>query len=538
MEQLLTQDYLKIIESQNYIKKLNNNLSQAFLDPNEESDDNTSPVNCNYYTPEEFVNSNFEPSKSFSVYHVNIHSIVRHIDTLRCFLKIIDFTFDILTISESKLQKDVNPQVDLSIPGYQSPISKPTEATKGGVLIYVKEGINYKPRDNLQIYASKALESCFIEIINPRSQPNTIVGVVYRHPSTMEPRTFNENHLKPLLTKLSKECNKNIHISGDFNMDLIKASEHEDTSEFLDNMTSNFLLPTISLPTKINKKHDTLIDNIFTNKFNPNIVTGNFTVEISDHLSSFAIFPMDNQNHLPKKHNFHKRDTRNYKQDELILDILNIDWVKTVQPQKNDANNSFDNFFNTLSRIIDKHMPLRKITKKEYKQKFKPWITNEILRKMRQRDKIFKFYVRLKNHERKNDFYEQYKKLRNEIITKTRNSKTVFYKKYFETNNKNLRKVWQGIKQITNIKSKQCDIPTCISFQQNTISCPKEISNKFNDYFSNVAENILKGRKYEGYKSGYGDYRTYMPEPEPDSIAFHSISSEDIFEIMKFHENK
>ena len=99
-----------------------------------------------------------------------------------------------------------------------------------------------------------------------------------------------------------KESNKDIFIGGDFNFDLIKASEHEETSEFLDIMTSNFLLPTISLPTKINKKHDTLIDNIFSNKFSPNIVTGNFTVEISDHLSSFAIFPKDNQNQLPKKH--------------------------------------------------------------------------------------------------------------------------------------------------------------------------------------------------------------------------------------------
>ncbi len=122
----------------------------------------------------------------------------------------------------------------------------------------------------------------------------------------MKPHDFNKNYLTPLVAKLSKECNKNIHISGDFNMDLIKASEHDATSEFLDIMTTNFLLPTISLPTKINKKHDTILDNIFTNKLNPNIVTGNFTVEISDHLSSFAIFPKDNQNHLPKKTIFTK----------------------------------------------------------------------------------------------------------------------------------------------------------------------------------------------------------------------------------------
>jgi hypothetical protein len=112
-----------------------------------------------------------------------------------------------------------------------------------------------------------------------------------------------------------KDSNKTIYITGDFNLDLIQVNTHEQTSEFLDIMTSNFHLPTISSPTKINKKHDTLIDNIFTNKFNPDIISGNLTVEISDHLSSFAIFPKDNQQHLPKKHNFFKRDMRNFKQD-------------------------------------------------------------------------------------------------------------------------------------------------------------------------------------------------------------------------------
>ena len=40
-------------------------------------------------------------------------------------------------------------------------------------------------------------------------------------------------------------------------------------------MTSNFLLPTITLPTKINTLNDTLIDNIFNNQYNPDMISGN-----------------------------------------------------------------------------------------------------------------------------------------------------------------------------------------------------------------------------------------------------------------------
>ena len=220
---------------------------------------------------------------------------------------------------------------------------------------------------------------------------------------------------------------------------------------------------------------------------------------------------------------------RNFKQDEFMLDILNINWTETVQVENNDANHCFDRFYNTLNRIIDKHIPFRKVTKKEYKQRFKPWITNEILKKMKQRDKLFKIYTRLKNHNRRNDLHMQYKQLRNNILEMTRISKKEFYKNYFENNNRNLRKVWQGIREIINVKSKHSDLPTCISSDNSFISCPKQISNEFNEYFSNIAANTLKGRKFKGYEKGYGDFRSYMPTPEPDSITLHTVTADDIF---------
>ena len=77
-----------------------------------------------------------------------------------------DFVFDVICRSESKIIKNYEPIVDISIDGYKTPISMPTEATKGGVLIYVKSELNFKPRDDLKVYKSKELESIFIEIIN------------------------------------------------------------------------------------------------------------------------------------------------------------------------------------------------------------------------------------------------------------------------------------------------------------------------------------------------------------------------------------
>ena len=45
----------------------------------------------------------------------------------RTILKLLDIQFDILAISESKLQKNIQPHTDIFIDGYQNPISTCSE---------------------------------------------------------------------------------------------------------------------------------------------------------------------------------------------------------------------------------------------------------------------------------------------------------------------------------------------------------------------------------------------------------------------------
>ena len=96
---------------------------------------------------------------------------------------------------------------------------------------------------------------------------------------------FNEVKLELLLSKLYREKIFKIYLVGDFNFDLLKVNQHDKTSVFFNKMMSNFLLPVISIPAKINTVNDTLIDNIFTNEFHPDLISGNFTEDISDHHS-------------------------------------------------------------------------------------------------------------------------------------------------------------------------------------------------------------------------------------------------------------
>ena len=97
--------------------------------------------------------------------------------------------------------------------------------------------------------------------------------------------------LSQVLHKMSTE-NKSIILLGDFNIDLIKCSTNESTSEFFNLISSYNFLPYITLPTRITDRSQTVIDNIFSNSTNTNIISGNLSTFISDHLPQFFIYPV------------------------------------------------------------------------------------------------------------------------------------------------------------------------------------------------------------------------------------------------------
>ena len=115
------------------------------------------------------------------------------------------------------------------------------------------------------------------------------MGVIYRHPS-MDFTDFNCNYLNKLLENSSKE-QKSIFLIGDFNVNLLNYNEHNQTNNFLDSLASYSLISLILQPTRRTSHSNALIDNIFSNFFDPDKISGNLAATISDHLLQFAIVP-------------------------------------------------------------------------------------------------------------------------------------------------------------------------------------------------------------------------------------------------------
>ena len=105
-----------------------------------------------------------------------------HIEEFRFVQQLLNFQFDFICLTESKIRKQQAPKTDISIDGYKYPVGMPTEATeasKGGVLIYVKEGIDIIPREDLNMHKSKKLESYFIEAIIKKHNRNNLQASLY-----------------------------------------------------------------------------------------------------------------------------------------------------------------------------------------------------------------------------------------------------------------------------------------------------------------------------------------------------------------------
>ena len=95
---------------------------------------------------------------------------------------------------------------------------------------------------------------------------------------------------------------------GDFNVDLMHYNEYKPTNEFLDSLTSNSYLPYIIQPSRHTSHSRTLIGNIFSNVISKDIISGNITATISDHLPQFLVSPNTFANPHSNKSNVFERD--------------------------------------------------------------------------------------------------------------------------------------------------------------------------------------------------------------------------------------
>ena len=82
---------------------------------------------------------------------------------------------------------------------------------------------------------------------------------------------------------------KDIVFSGDFSITLIHYNKDKPTNELLDSLASSSYLPYIIECNRYTYRFRTLIDNILSNVILKDIISGNITATIAEHLSQFLL---------------------------------------------------------------------------------------------------------------------------------------------------------------------------------------------------------------------------------------------------------
>ena len=305
------------------------------------------------------------------------------------------------------------------------------------LVFYLKNNINYIERHDLALNSPSNFESAVIEINFPKRK-NLIVACIYRHPnSKISIHDFNKNNMDLFLQKISDE-NKQCVLMGDFNIDILKCDSNNDSTSFYNILSSNFFTPYVLQPTRLHSK--TLIDNLFFNSLEYTSHSGNLLIEISDHLIQFLILEGFIKERPIPILNMYKRDYSNFNENEFKEAVDGLDWHSIVDINQKDPNHLLNNFYNSITYLLDEFAPKKKVTRKEYKLKFKPWITNVILQQCKERDFLLKCCTKETDPIKEDNLYATYKNIRNAITRSKRDKRLYIFRNSLKKTELNLRK--------------------------------------------------------------------------------------------------
>ena len=308
----------------------------------------------------------------------------------------------------------------------------------------------------------------------------------------------------------------------------MKYNEHNQTNEFLDSLASNSFIPLILQPTRITSHSNTLIDNIFSSVIDPDIISGNLTATISDHLLQFAIIPNMFGNISGNKSNIYERDWSKFDRENFILDYFSADWEDLLKIDECNVDNSTKIYLDKINMLLDTYAPLKKINKYKLKFKSKPWITLGLQKSISVKNKLLANFIDKKDPILKEEFHTNYKKYRNLLSTLTKKSKQAYYDKYFERNWNNIKNTWKGIKSLISLKTVASSVPTVLSLDNgDTITNPYDIANTFNNYFASIVETTKKSTKYS-----YKHFSDYLSNESSSTIFLQPTDKEEIANII------
>lgn len=422
------------------------------------------------------IDSNYNKNSFFSVFHLNIRSIIKNMEELLVAIVAYKINCDFIILSECFMLDSIN---EINIPGYTTFYNNADYNKNDGVIIFAKSNLNVSVKNIKLIICGVTLSILKV----------TVDGTLFRIIALYRP---NPSNLLSFLEEIDNHLDLNSEhahyqlIVGDINIDILE--ENVNTNKYLSILAKHGFLPYIQLPTRVTKDTATCLDHIFIKQKhtgnNIEIKTYILTCNITDHYAVIATF-LKNPNIQEKDNNeSHTHSKINTKKFEELIKKEN--WVSVISTD--DVQVAADVFTKTFKKLMNESIVITTI-KKGNKKKLKPWITNGLITSIIRRDKI----KRQLNSNYSTELKEQYITYRNSINNLIKKCKHDYYQHIIMLNQNNIKKMYQVITEATNGKAKINNVTLEITNDDDEIfNSNKDMSNFCNHYFSNIGVNMIE----------------------------------------------
>ena len=174
---------------------------------------------------------------------------------------------------------------------------------------------------------------------------------------------------------------------------------------------------------------------------------------------------------------------------------------------------------------MDKHAPLKS---KRIRNKRSPWITSELLLRMRRRDVLKKKAISTNDHA----IWQQFKRARNQVNNATKLAKKLYFSENLETSKGNPRKTWDLINELSSRSS--CKSSNILKIQANntTINNADDMAGAFNVHFTNIAKMLARD-----IPVGEVDAESFL-SPSDNSFSLKRPSIDIVLDLLKKIDEK
>ena len=175
---------------------------------------------------------------------------------------------------------------------------------------------------------------------------------------------------------------------------------------------------------------------------------------------------------------------------------------------------AFESFGDILEKYFKESFPLKEKCLNKGKVPINPWMSQELLKIRKAKNRAFKNKLKYRTESAENKF----KCLNNKFKKLARKEKKKYYHERFEDWFSDIRKTWSLINSI--VKKKKCknDVPCVFTDEQKSYNTFSEIANGFNDFFVDVGPRLS-----ESVPQSSKSFRDFLGDQYDEEFNFQEV---------------